>query len=160
MFWLLSDTLCAALEPAGLSWLYFALMGTLALLLGLIGSALMTYPTLYAARDNEFLLSLPIPPGTILLARMTGLYLLTLFFQVLVLLPAGIVYARYAGLTAGGAASWLVALGLPHAADARARVRRGVADRARGGACAPPQPCDGASLDGVHRRPISRCVCG
>lgn len=72
----------------------------------------MTYPTLYAARDNEFLLSLPIPPGTILLARMTGLYLLTLFFQVLVLLPAGIVYARYAGLTAGGAASWLVALGL------------------------------------------------
>ncbi len=28
------------------------------------------------------------------------------------LLPAGIVYARYAGLTAGGAASWLVALGL------------------------------------------------
>lgn len=25
MFWLLSDTLCAALEPAGLSWLYFAL---------------------------------------------------------------------------------------------------------------------------------------
>ena len=112
MFWLLSDTLCAALEPAGLSWLYFALMGTLALLLGLIGSALMTYPTLYAARDNEFLLSLPIPPGTILLARMTGLYLLTLFFQVLVLLPAGIVYARYAGLTAGGAASWLVALGL------------------------------------------------
>lgn len=112
MFWLLSDTLCAALEPAGLSWLYFALMGTLALLLGLIGSVLMTYPTLYAARDNEFLLSLPIPPGTILLARMTGLYLLTLFFQVLVLLPAGIVYARYAGLTAGGAASWLVALGL------------------------------------------------
>ena len=112
MFWLLSDTLCAALEPAGLSWLYFALMGTLALLLGLIGSVLMTYPTLYAARDYEFLLSLPIPPGTILLARMTGLYLLTLFFQVLVLLPAGIVYARYAGLTAGGAASWLVALGL------------------------------------------------
>ena len=112
MFWLLSDTLCAALEPAGLSWLYFALMGTLALLIGLIGSVLMTYPTLYAARDNEFLLSLPIPPGTILLARMTGLYLLTLFFQVLVLLPAGIVYARYAGLTAGGAASWLVALGL------------------------------------------------
>ena len=56
--------------------------------------------------------SLPIPPGTILLARMTGLYLLTLFFQVLVLLPAGIVYARYAGLTAGGAVSWLVALGL------------------------------------------------
>lgn len=112
MFWLLSDTLCAALEPAGLSWLYFALMGTLALLLGLIGSVLMTYPTLYAARDNEFLLSLPIPPGTILLARMTGLYLLTLFFQVLVLLPAGIVYARYAGLTAGGAVSWLVALGL------------------------------------------------
>lgn len=112
MFWLLSDTLCAALEPAGLSWLYFALMGTLALLLGLIGSVLMTYQTLYAARDNEFLLSLPIPPGTILLARMTGLYLLTLFFQVLVLLPAGIVYARYAGLTAGGAVSWLVALGL------------------------------------------------
>ena len=110
MFWLLSDTLCAALVPAGRSWLYFALMGTLALLLGLIGSVLMTYSTLYAARDNEFLLSLPIPPGTILLARMAGLYLLTLFFQVLVLLPAGIVYARYAGLTAGGAACWLAAL--------------------------------------------------
>ena len=42
--------------------------------------------------------------------------------------------------------------GASHAADARARVHSGVADRARGGACAPPQPYGGASLDGVHRR--------
>ena len=38
------------------SWLYMALIGLAALVLGLFGSVFSTYSTLYKAKDNEFLL--------------------------------------------------------------------------------------------------------
>ncbi|MBR4768517.1 MAG: hypothetical protein IK088_06030 [Lachnospiraceae bacterium] len=78
--------------PGSESWLYFSMMGTVALGLGLFGSVLITYQTLYKARDNEMLLSMPIPPWKILLSRMTVLVLSTLLFEALVIVPAAVVY--------------------------------------------------------------------
>ena len=43
------------------SWLYFALMGGLGLCLGAFGSVFNTFSSLYLAKDNDLLLSLPIP---------------------------------------------------------------------------------------------------
>ena len=46
----------------GLTWLYFAMAGTAALALSMLGSVFMTQAQLYDAKDNERLLSMPIPP--------------------------------------------------------------------------------------------------
>lgn len=93
-FYLMMNTLCAPLVSIGLDWLYFTLAGILALALSVIGSIFMTQSILYEAKDNEQLLSLPIPPRVILLARMLGLYLQNLLFCSLVLLPVRSVCRR------------------------------------------------------------------
>lgn len=74
MFALLSAALCSALASAGMDWLYFALMGLLAILLGTFGSVFNTYSGLYLAKDNDQLLSLPIPVSAIMAARLLSVY--------------------------------------------------------------------------------------
>ena len=54
--------LASVLLPAGLDWLYFASMGLTALLVSVLASAFTSYSGLFQSRDNELLLSLPIPP--------------------------------------------------------------------------------------------------
>ena len=57
--------LASVLLPAGLDWLYFASMGLTALLVSVLASAFTSYSGLFQSRDNELLLSLPIPPAVI-----------------------------------------------------------------------------------------------
>lgn len=53
--------------------MYFAMMGLLASFFGVFGSVFNTYAGLYLAKDNDLLLSMPIPIRTILCARLLGL---------------------------------------------------------------------------------------
>lgn len=105
MFFLVAQTLCEPLLMSGLKWLYFALMGLLATLLGVIGSAFMAYSGLYEAKDNELLLSMPIPPAKLLFVRILWLYITCLLFELLVLVPTGIVYIMNDGRTV----TWVIA---------------------------------------------------
>lgn len=84
----LDALICPPLTAAGLDWLYFAISAAPALLVGVLGGGMMAYSTLYAARDNEMLLSLPIPPGMILGVRMGYVWLLGVGYLALVLAPA------------------------------------------------------------------------
>ena len=61
IFTFLSASICGAMSAVGMDWLYFALMGLLAVLLGAFGSVFNTYSGLYLAKDNDLLLSMPIP---------------------------------------------------------------------------------------------------
>ena len=92
MFFGMSFLLGDQLFAAGLDWLYFVLMGILAILLGTFGSVFNTYSTLYLAKDNEMLLSMPIPPSKILITRMSLVYGMSLLYSGVVWLPA-VVYA-------------------------------------------------------------------
>lgn len=92
MFALLSAALCGALASAGMDWLYFALMGLLAILLGTFGSVFNTYSGLYLAKDNDQLLSLPIPVSAIMAARLLSVYLMGFLYSAVVFVPALIVY--------------------------------------------------------------------
>ena len=74
------------------SWLYMSLIGCFGLVLGLFGSVFTTYGSIYKAKDNELLLSLPIPQGTLLASKMVKAYLMSLLFCTLGMLP-GYVYA-------------------------------------------------------------------
>ena len=76
----------------GFDWLYFAMMGLIAVAFATIGEVFAAYSALYKPKDNELLLSMPIPSRTILLARMTTLYIMSLLFTAVVFIPAMIAW--------------------------------------------------------------------
>ena len=100
IFAFLAGKLCAPLAEAGMGWLYFALMGLIAILLGAFGSVFNTYAGLYLPKDNDLLLSMPIPVPALLASRLLGVYLMGLLYSAIVIVPAVIVY----WVTACGAA--------------------------------------------------------
>lgn len=69
------------------SWIFYAVAAVMAMLLGIFGSVFSTYSSLYNAKDNELLLSMPIPPDKILMARMTGVVLSSLLYTSIVWIP-------------------------------------------------------------------------
>lgn len=108
IFAFLSFTMCGPLAAAELDWLYFALMGMIATFLGAFGSVFNTYSTLYMAKDNDLMLSLPIPLRTIMASRLLTVYLMGLMYSSTAMVPAVIVYLAVTGITAGGIAGGLV----------------------------------------------------
>ena len=100
MFTFLSLSFCGALNEAGMGWLYFLIMGGIAVVLGAFGSIFNTYAGLYLAKDNDQLLSLPIPVRTIMAARLMNVYLMGAMYSSVVLIPALIVYWAVEGITA------------------------------------------------------------
>lgn len=99
MFFFMGKSLCEPLVSVGFGWLYFALIALIALVLGVIGSVFSTYSSLYGARDNDLLLSMPIPSRVILLARLSGVYVTGLLYEMMVMIPGLIVWFMYAKLT-------------------------------------------------------------
>ena len=72
-------------------WLYMSMVGLMALAISIIGSVFMTYSLIYKAKDNELLLSLPIRPGTMLLSKISTLYIMSVLFSALAIIPAMII---------------------------------------------------------------------
>ena len=100
LFTFVSVKLCVPMAAAGMDWLFFALMGLLAVFLGAFGSVFNTYASLYLAKDNDLLLSMPIPASVLLASRLLSVYLMGLMYSGLVIVPAVIVYWVVAGVTA------------------------------------------------------------
>ena len=98
-FTFLSTKLCTSLVAVGLDWLYFALMGLIAVLLGAFGSVFNTYAGLYLPKDNDLLLSMPIPVSALVAVRLSSVYLMGLLYSVVVIFPALIVYWATVGVT-------------------------------------------------------------
>lgn len=92
MFTMLSYMLCETSVSMGFGWLYFTIMGMLAIFLGAFGSIFSTYSALYLSKDNDLLLSLPISVRNIVTARLLGVYLMGLMYSGVVMIPAIVVY--------------------------------------------------------------------
>ena len=101
MFAVLAATMCGQLVEMGMDWLYFVIMGMMAVFLGAFGSVFNTYSGLYLAKDNDLLLSMPIPVRIIMASRLLNVYLLGLMYSGIVILPVIIVYWCTVPLTAG-----------------------------------------------------------
>ena len=99
MFTFLSVSLCGGLTEAGVGWLYFLILCGIAIVFGAFGSVFNTYSSLYLAKDNDLLLSMPIPVRTIMAARLANVYLLGTMYAATALIPALIVYWVFAGPT-------------------------------------------------------------
>ncbi len=87
-----SVVLCQPLTDAKMDWLYLDIMGLLALMLGVFGSVFNTYSTLYNAKDNEFLLSMPIPIRRLLAVRLLGVWMWSFIYVAIVYIPALVIY--------------------------------------------------------------------
>ena len=112
LFTFVSLAMCDAMASAGLDWLYFTLMTLLAAFLGIFGSVFNTYSSLYMAKDNDLLLSLPIPVRTIMAARLVSVYLMGLMYSAVVYLPCLIVYWVVVGITVKTALGGILLLAL------------------------------------------------
>lgn len=110
MFTMLSLALCVSLVSAGMGWFYFTIMTLLALLLGVFGSVFNTYSSLYLSKDNDLLLSLPIPTDCIIVSRLLSVYLMGLMYSGVVMLPAIIVYWIFGAFTLGSVLGSLLLL--------------------------------------------------
>lgn len=110
MFYALAEPL----SMLGLGWFYFALAGIVAAALCFIGSVFMAQQQLFNARDNELLLAMPMPASRILGSRMAALLLVNYAFELLVFIPAGVVWCVKLPVTAMGVVCFvLVCLLLP-----------------------------------------------
>lgn len=115
IFFYVGKVLCLPLVQAGIGWLYFAIMGMIALALGVFGSVFNTFAGLYQAKDNDLLLSLPIPLYAILLVRLSGVYVMGLLFGSIVMIPSIIVYVMTVQPEVGavlGGVVWLLLISL------------------------------------------------
>jgi len=79
--------LCAPMFDYGLGWFYFAIAGILVFILCFIGSVFMVQTQVFAARDNELLLSMPIKPLAILSGRLFALLLIEYIYTALIIIP-------------------------------------------------------------------------
>lgn len=92
IFWSTASSLCQPLCEAGNDWMYFAVMAVMATFIGVTGSLFTSNSTIYHAKDNELLLSLPIPQWMIVFVRMAMIYLVSAAFEIMVMLPTILVY--------------------------------------------------------------------
>ena len=98
----------------GIGWLYFTFFAMSAFALMFIGGIFMAKSQLYEARDNDLLLSMPIPPKLILASRMAMLMFMNYVFELLVAIPAAIMWFRATQVSVGAFISFLlIVLALP-----------------------------------------------
>ncbi len=97
----MANLICVPFVSAGYTWLYFAIMSLVSIAVGVIGGVFSTYSSLYLAKDNDMLLSLPIKPRTILSVRLLGVLFTGIIFLLPVFAPAlGAYYVNAEGLSA------------------------------------------------------------
>ena len=97
----LSESLSPVLLGHGEDWKLFVMMDILGIALATLITMFSADLTLFRAKDNEILLSMPIPPGYILLARMAPLYVIALMFTASGVIPAIMTYVNTVGLNIG-----------------------------------------------------------
>lgn len=106
-FGMMAWPLAQAMVPVGQGWLYFLSMGLMALLMAVIMGAFAGYSGLFAAKDNELLLAMPIPPWMILAVRLLTLLTTNFGCVLLAWVPTVFVYTLYAEKPLGAVLSAL-----------------------------------------------------
>lgn len=110
MFFNMFDLMAPMLLTSGFTWLYFLYAMGASFVLSTIGCIFLSLSQLYEAKDNELLLSMPIPPRSILFCRMLPLYAQNLLFCAFVQIPALLAYMMHAQVTASLIISQIVIL--------------------------------------------------
>ena len=99
-FYHMADMMCETFVSIGLDWAYFSIMSVMSLTFCIIGGAMTAYSTVYKAKDNEFLLSLPIRPSMILSTRVLICYGVDFAINAIITVVTMVVYGMHYSLTA------------------------------------------------------------
>ncbi len=119
MFYAYFQQIAKPFFQGGIGWLYFTLFAMSAFALMFIGGVFMAKSQLYEARDNDMLLSLPIPPRYILASRMVMLMVMNFVFELLVAVPAAIAWFQATSVSSYAFISFLlIVIALPFLAMA------------------------------------------
>lgn len=86
-----------AFKEQGQEWAFFTLASLIASALCLFGSIFTTKTQIFESKDNELLLSMPIPPKYILISRILVLLVVNYILEALVMLPAIAIYGVMIG---------------------------------------------------------------
>lgn len=92
-----SSLLLAALAPLHMEALVFTFMGMGVLAGGLLFTTLAVKGVVFGGKDNDLLLSMPVPATLLLASRVAAIYLENLLFSLFVLLPTGVAYTLLCG---------------------------------------------------------------
>ncbi len=98
IFYMFANSLLALLDT-NVPWLYYAFFGILTLGLGIFASMFNTSNTIYNAKDNDLLLSMPIKPEQILISRIISVATLCLIYSATSWLPICIAAFIYRGFS-------------------------------------------------------------
>ena len=118
-FGMLFISICEPFYSMGLGWLYFSFAGLTAFAGCFITGIFIAQSQLFDAKDNELLLSLPIPPKYILASRILTLLLLNYALTFAAAVPCAVVSFMTVKVTFTGALNFIFAfllLPLPAAA--------------------------------------------
>ena len=88
---LYSYVIMKALAPMNMEVLVFIFMGMAALVGGLLFTTFAVKGVIFGGKDNDLLLSMPVPATLLMASRVTAIYLENLLFSIFVLIPAGVV---------------------------------------------------------------------
>lgn len=114
MFFSMFSMLAPVFYETGLAWFYFCLFLMVAFALMFIFSVFTAKSQLFEARDNELLLSMPIPPSAVLGSRMASLVLTNFGFELVVAGPAAVAWLINCPVKPMGVLAFaLVCLALP-----------------------------------------------
>lgn len=108
----LADALINGAFMAGnsLEWIYFAMLGTMTLFSATFLGLFNAYASIYNAKDNELLLSLPVKASDILISRLLSVFAFTLLYSSIVWVPTCVAYCFMKLPTEAMLISWLVML--------------------------------------------------
>lgn len=98
-FAVVESQICKPFSDFDMMWMYFLLLSALGLFMGIFGSVFNTYSGLYLSKDNDLLISMPIPIKYIVGSRIYGVYLMGLMYSGLVTVPTVLIGFVYNGIT-------------------------------------------------------------
>ncbi len=110
---------CELFMASDMEWLYYAMGALLVLMISFLLTMFYAQGAIFVARDNEMLLSMPIPPSAILGSRILSLLVLNLTMDLVLLLGVGLARLKAGPIPAEGIVLFLLsALLLPFLSSA------------------------------------------
>ena len=103
MFW----GYCSAFVAIGAPWAFWVISAIYAVTLCIVGSIFTVKSQIFESKDNDLLLSMPIPHKYIFISRMVVLLIVNYALAAAVLLPCLMVYCIQVGLSVGGAVGYI-----------------------------------------------------
>ena len=83
------------------NWSMTALASFMSMILCFVGTIFTTQSLIFNSKDNDLLISMPIPPRLILLSRITTLAIMNYIFALMIFLPATIAWVMVNGFGLG-----------------------------------------------------------